>query len=101
MSEWVLVCKSKEVPAGTGKTVSAKGKDIALFNAGGAFYAIDNTCKHMGGPLGEGELNGEIVACPWHGWKYNIKTGQNQVIPTIKVEVFKTKVENGEVFVEV
>ncbi len=101
MSEWIPVCKSKEVPEGTGKTVSAKGKDIALFNAGGAFYAMDNTCKHMGGPLGEGELNGEIVACPWHGWKYNVKTGVNAIVPTIKVDVFKTKVENGEVFVEV
>ena len=48
---------------------------IALFNVDGTFYAMDNSCPHAGGPLGEGKVNGGIVECPWHGWRFDIRTG--------------------------
>ena len=51
------------------------GRPIALFNVDGEIFALDNTCPHAGGPLGEGSLDGEVVSCPWHGWKFNVKTG--------------------------
>jgi nitrite reductase/ring-hydroxylating ferredoxin subunit len=66
MSTFVRACAVSEVEAGTGKTVTVDGKELALFNIAGAFHAIDNTCPHRGGPLGEGELEGCIVTCPWH-----------------------------------
>src|SRR5262249_34203705 len=53
----------------------------ALFNVEGTFYAIDNTCTHRGGPLGEGELSGDTVTCPWHGAHFNVKTGAVTVPP--------------------
>ena len=56
--------------------VQAEGRSIALFNVAGSFCAIDNTCSHEGGPLGEGELAGEIVTCPWHNAEFNVKTGE-------------------------
>jgi nitrite reductase/ring-hydroxylating ferredoxin subunit len=71
------VATVQEVPAGTGKLVEAAGRKVALFNVGGTFYAIDDTCTHRGGPLSEGELNGAEVTCPWHGARFDVTTGAN------------------------
>jgi nitrite reductase (NADH) small subunit len=60
---------------GTGKVVQADGKLIALFNLNGTFYALDNRCTHVGGPLGQGRVEGGIVICPWHGSRFDITTG--------------------------
>ena len=75
MPKLVKVAEAKEVAPGTGKVVGAEGRSIALFNVAGAFHAIDNTCNHQGGPLGEGELSGEVVTCPWHNTEFNVRTG--------------------------
>ena len=65
-----------EIPAGTIREVSVNGKAVAVANVGGEFHAIDNTCLHRGGPLGDGPLEGKIVTCPWHGWQYDVTTGK-------------------------
>ena len=101
MGKFVIVGKKNDFKEGEGKVVDADGKKIALFYTNGKFYAIDNTCKHMGGPLGEGELEDHTVACPWHGWKYNIETGANLVMPNIKVNTYNVIVEDNDVKVEV
>ena len=74
MSRLVKIAETKEVAPGTGKVVAAEGDSIALFNVAGTLYAIDNTCTHMGGPLEEGELAGEVVTCPWHGAQFKALT---------------------------
>ena len=66
---FVEVAKVEEIKSGEGKTIEANGKTIALFNSDGMFYAIDNTCAHRQGPLGEGYLDGKLVTCPLHGWQ--------------------------------
>src|SRR5207244_2698616 len=63
----VRVGSASDVPVGEGRVIDAAGKTIALFNVGRRYYAIDNTCAHRGGPLGEGDLDGAVVTCPWHG----------------------------------
>lgn len=100
MASFVKVATVNDVPEGTGKTVEAAGKQIALFNAGGKFFAIDNACKHRGGPLGEGELDGTSVVCPWHGWEYDITTGANLDDPAVKLGCYAVKIEGGDVLVE-
>jgi nitrite reductase (NADH) small subunit/3-phenylpropionate/trans-cinnamate dioxygenase ferredoxin subunit len=97
---FVEVAKEGELKPGSGKTVNANGIPVALFNVDGKFYAISNTCLHRGGPLGEGELDGKVVTCPWHGWQYDVTTGKNVIFPAA-VKKFNTKVENGRIFVEV
>src|SRR6266576_3100543 len=92
MANFVKVAAIGDVPPGTGKCVEAGGKQIALFNVGGAFHAIDNTCLHRGGPLGEGELDGMIVTCPWHGWQYDVTTGCNTMDESERVERYEVKV---------
>ena len=101
MPKLVKVAQTGELAAGTGKVVEADGRSVALFNVDGTFYAIDNTCTHRGGPLGEGQLNGESVTCPWHGANFNVKTGAVTRPPAgTGVRSFVVKVEAGDVLVE-
>src|SRR3989304_2661244 len=83
-----------------GKGVEGAGKVLALFNVGGTFYVLDNPCLHRGGPLGEGELEGTIVTCPWHGWRWDVAPGANTNNPAVKVACFPVKVDGGSIFVE-
>jgi len=100
MADFVTVAKTDEIKEGEGKVVEANGKTIALFNVEGKFHAIDNTCKHAQGPLGEGTCEGNVVTCPWHGWKYDVTTGTNVGNPQVKVDKFEVKVEGEEVKVK-
>jgi NAD(P)H-dependent nitrite reductase small subunit len=100
MAEEVAVAKVDEIPPGSGKVVEAAGKTLAVFNLDGNFYVIDNTCLHRGGPLGEGLLEGKVVTCPWHGWEYDVTTGQNTFNPSMKVETYKVTVKDGEIRVQ-
>ena len=95
------VAKTSEIPTGTGKVVEVEGKAIAVFNCDGSFYAIENTCKHRGGPLGEGTLSGTSVTCPWHGWEYDVTSGVCSMDDSIKNQSFPVKVEGDDVLVAV
>lgn len=96
MSEFTTVAKVSDIESGQGKVVKVNGHDVALFKIGSEFYAIENTCPHRQGPLGEGYLAGEIVTCPWHGWQFDVKTGQSQMGPG-KVKTYSVKVEGEDV----
>ncbi len=76
--EFVAIAKTSEIPLGSGKIVyvPSKRRAVAVFNIDGDFYALDNKCLHEGGPIGIGKVEGDIVECPWHGWRYRIKTGE-------------------------
>ena len=101
MAEYVKVAGAEDVPPGTGKVVQAGGRLLALFNVDGSFYALDNTCLHRGGPVGEGDLEGTIVTCPWHGFQYDVTTGRNVFDPDVGLETFAVRVADGDVEVAV
>jgi nitrite reductase (NADH) small subunit len=102
MAQTVKVALTSDLSPGTGKVVQADGRNIALFNVEGTFFAIDNTCTHRGGPLGEGELSGDTVECPWHRAHFNVKTGAVTSPPAgAGVRSFLVKVEGNDVLVEV
>ena len=98
MATLVPLCSIDDITPGTGKTVSAGDKELAVFNVDGTFHVIDNTCPHRGGPLGEGELEGCLLTCPWHAWQFDVRTGES-VTDDSKVEVFECRVEGGQVLV--
>ncbi|HTY76385.1 MAG TPA: Rieske 2Fe-2S domain-containing protein [Candidatus Bathyarchaeia archaeon] len=100
MSARVRIAAVADVPAGEGRVVEAQGKALALFNMGGAFYALDNACPHRGGPLGEGDLDGAAVLCPWHAWRWDVRTGANVNNPAVRVACFPVTLEDGGVYVE-
>lgn len=101
MSQEVTVAKTGEVPEGQGRLVEAGGRPLALFRVQGQHYAIDNTCLHKGGPLCEGELEGFVVECPLHGWRYDVRTGQCATNPGVAVRSYPVRIEGGEVRVQV
>jgi nitrite reductase (NADH) small subunit len=101
MANFVRVAAKSDIPTGQGRTFEVQGKQIAVFNRRGTFYAIDNACKHQGGPLGEGELEGTIVICPWHGWSYDITTGVSPDDPECAVERYEVKADGEDVLVAV
>jgi nitrite reductase (NADH) small subunit len=88
------------VGEGQGTVVEVEGRTLAVFNVKGTLYAIDNTCLHRGGPLGEGDLEGEIVVCPWHAWRWDVTTGCNANNPAVKVACYPVRVEPEGIFVE-
>jgi len=91
--------KSNEITPGTIREFHVEGKAIAVANVGGKFYAINNTCLHRGGPLGQGFVEGPRVTCPWHGWSFDVTTGENVMNPELKVVHYEVKVEDGQVLV--
>ncbi|MBI4374390.1 MAG: Rieske 2Fe-2S domain-containing protein [Deltaproteobacteria bacterium] len=101
MGDFVKAISKSDVPVHEGRVVEVKGKQIALFNVEGKICAIDNTCIHRGGPLGEGSFDGTVVTCPWHGWQYDVTTGVSPVNPAAKVQTFPCKVEGNDVLIEV
>ncbi len=101
MSNFVKVASVSDLAEGSAKTVEVNGKAIALFNVGGAIYALDNTCLHRGGPLGDGLLEGDTVTCPWHGWQYKIKTGEYVRNVAARVASYPVQVEGNDIKVAV
>ena len=102
MPAFVKVAKSDEIAPGQGKMVEVDGKKIALLNVDGAFYAIDDTCTHRGGPLSEGELNGNQVTCPWHGAVFDVTTGGVLRPPAPRgVSRYNVRVEGEDIEVEI
>lgn len=98
-ASFVTVARVDDVPPGTGAVVEASGRKLALFNVGGTFYALDNTCLHRGGPVGEGDLEDTIVTCPWHGFQYDVTTGRNVFDPEVGLETFRVRVADGHVMI--
>jgi nitrite reductase (NADH) small subunit len=96
----VRVAKVTDVPVGQGLVVQAGDRTLALFNVDGAYHAIDNVCPHRGGPMGDGDLDGQVAICPWHGWRWDVTTGANANNPAVKIACFATRVVEGDVLVE-
>ena len=76
MAEFVKVASASAIPPGEITIVEIGDKEIAIANLGGSFVAFQNDCPHRGGPLGEGILEGEVVECPFHAGKFNVRTGE-------------------------
>lgn len=89
-----------EVAPGFGKECVVDGKIIALFNINGEFHAIDGLCAHAGGPLASGTVSGNMVTCPWHGWQYDIPSGQHCLTPTICQQSYAVIIDGDQVCIE-
>lgn len=100
MANFVKICKTSEIKQGSGKSLEVNGKPVAVFNVNGNFYAINDVCGHRGGPLGEGELDGKTVICPWHGWRYDVTTGANELVPDLPTNRYEVKIEGEDILVD-
>ena len=93
----VSVGKVDDVKPGEVREVVAQGLVVAIYNVGGTLFATDGVCLHRGGPLGQGELAGNVVTCPLHGWTYDVTSGQSLVNPMAKLKTYPVSVEDGEI----
>jgi nitrite reductase (NADH) small subunit len=99
---FVTVARVEDVPEGTVKSVQAGETPIALAHCEGELYATQHACLHLEGPLGEGWLeDGCVLACPWHGWRYDVRTGKNVFDLAIELRTYEVRVEDGDVQVAV
>ena len=97
---WVNVGRVEDFPPGRGHFVMGPfDKPMALFNVDGAFYALNFVCPHMGGPLAAGKLDGYVVACPWHGWTFDVRTGGPDHPGGHWTHAYRVRVEDGAVLV--
>ena len=107
-----VVAAARDIPPGGRKLVRVNGRDIAIFNIGGEFFGLLNRCPHQGGNLSQGTLiglveasepgdyrysrPGEILRCPWHGWEFDVRTGQSFCDPArIRAMRYEVEVEEG------
>jgi nitrite reductase [NAD(P)H] small subunit len=99
--KWIRTARCADIPWREGRSVQLGGRDIAIFNLGDRFLAVENRCPHKGGPLSDGIVAGDAVVCPLHAWKVHLETGEvarpaNEVSC---VETFRTRVEAGIILV--
>ena len=107
------VCRASEIPEGSHKVVTVEGRSIGIFNINGTYYALRNLCPRQFAPLCKGPVTGynapsavgefrwckegEIIRCPWHGWEFDIRTGQSYCDPdSIRARTYRVTVEPGE-----
>jgi 3-phenylpropionate/trans-cinnamate dioxygenase ferredoxin subunit len=99
---FVIVAKTGDTEPGTISVHQVNGTRVALCNVNGRSYAIDDVCTHDGGPLDQGELEGDLVECPRHGARFDVTTGKAVVLPAVKpVKTYPVQVEGDAVMVDV
>lgn len=99
MSNFHRVCSVSELQSKQQMEAKVGEKAIALFVVGDEFHATNALCPHANGPLAEGELDGCMLSCPWHGWTYDLKTGVSPDDPCMKLQVFEVRVEGDDLLV--
>ena len=98
---FVAVARAADIAVGQGTFVEHDGLAVAVFNAGGGrFYATGATCPHEDGPLSEGWVEADAVVCPWHGFDFDVATGQCRVEPELSVPVYPVRIREEQVEVD-
>jgi nitrite reductase/ring-hydroxylating ferredoxin subunit len=98
---FVRAAKATDIAPGQIREIPLQGLTIAVANVGGQFHAINNTCLHRGGPLGQGSLLGNVVTCPWHGWTYDVASGKVTPNQSAAVACYPVELRGEDVYVDI
>jgi nitrite reductase (NADH) small subunit len=100
---WTRIALCDDIPLREGRAVRVGTREIAIFNLGDRFLAVENRCPHKGGPLADGIVSGASVVCPLHAWKFSLETGEGVTSASASscVETFRTRVEHRVILVEI
>jgi nitrite reductase/ring-hydroxylating ferredoxin subunit len=100
MEDFERVADVSEIPPGATKIVRVGSVELFVANVDGSFHALPSKCTHAGGPLGRGRLTGNVIQCPWHGSRFDVKTGAVVGGPAQRPEpTFEVRVENSSVWI--
>jgi nitrite reductase (NADH) small subunit len=101
VATWVRIAPCDDIPRGEGRAVALGGRELAIFNLGDRFLAVDGRCPHKGGPLCDGIVAGDTVVCPLHGWKIGLTTGavERPAGEHACVHAYPTRIDDGIVLV--
>ena len=97
MKTFIKVASVREIPDNQGKAVAVGDTSVAVFQVNGQFCAVANTCPHRGASLAEGDVEGTVVTCPWHGWQFDLITGQSPVNPAAKIITYPCRVDGDSI----
>jgi nitrite reductase/ring-hydroxylating ferredoxin subunit/hemoglobin-like flavoprotein len=97
----VVVAEAAQIPDGERKIVQSGGLSIGVFHHKGGWYALRNSCLHRGGPVGTGMLEGDTLVCPWHGFQYNITTGECLADPSARLDMYPVTVQDGKIHLQI
>jgi len=100
---WHPVCRRSDLPANRGWPVTVDGRRLVIFGEGSDVYAVDNACRHLGAPLDDGFVENGCLTCPWHGWMYDLRTGDHVTFMTRRpgLQTYKVLVEGDQIVVDV
>ena len=97
---WQKLCLFEELPLGEGKEFLVEGRVIAVFRTAEGLQAVDGMCAHQGGPIAQGQLDHNCVTCPWHGWQYDVTTGNNMLTGKKMLDTFAMEIRDREVWIQ-
>ena len=97
---WHRVADGAELADGALKRVIVAGNPMVLIRVGECYGALDNRCPHAGGPLGQGNVQDNMVICPWHEWAYDCRTGENDYDPAVKLDRFPVKADGDDILID-
>ena len=97
---WIWITEVGNIPPREGRAVTVAGRELAIFNLGDRFVAVDNKCPHKGGPLSQGIVHGDTVTCPLHGMKIGLKDGEAVAPDKGCTRRFEVKAEDGTVWLQ-
>lgn len=100
---WVVVARRQDIPPGRGWPVQVGELRLALFETATGVRAVDNTCLHVGNPLDDGAVQGEVLTCPWHGWQYDLRSGEHLTVFGRRpgLHTYPVRVEGDAILVDV
>ena len=97
----VKVAFLSQLPAGSVMEASIGEDRFAICNVDGRIHALTGTCPHRGGPLGQGAINGANLACPWHAWEFDCRTGEHDYNPALKIATFPAQVSGDDILIDI
>lgn len=102
MTDFIKVARADDLEDGELMAVEVDGEPVCLAKVHGEICAFTDDCTHIGGPLNEGELDGEVLTCPWHGAQFNVRTGQVLRGPARQdIQTYPVRIDNDDIFVSI
>jgi 3-phenylpropionate/trans-cinnamate dioxygenase ferredoxin subunit len=99
--DWVLTVPLQDIKEDAPRAVFPKGLPVLLIRRGAEVFALENRCAHMGCPLAAGRLDGWLLQCPCHDWRFDIRDGSFSDAPELAIRVYRAEVREGKIFVRI